>query len=1417
VKSFFRILNRITVFVFIFFFSAIENIYGQERNPEEQRIITLLKIVESENRYVEELIDKNLTNLPIGIRKTINGTTITIAIDSASLRPEGMMVNAYSQIELPGTGKKLCFAAHNVFVTPSGISQQASARLELITEAKISFNDRLTLILPVNGRNYIEWDCYGFRSVSFNGHFEFADDLFISDPEYSKSDKVTASFETSTSDLNNILVSTTISPFRINGLGDMTFIIMNASVDMSDFVNCDGFAMPKGYYDVFSDEPRLWRGFFLKDVTVVLPSEFNKSSGRVKVSASNLLIDDFGISGYFSATNVLTIEEGNAAGWPFSVTSFEFGLMKNNLVETELKGFFKVPFLGEEPFAYTAQVMSRNNRLEYQFNINTPSDMEYSAPLGGKVRLNKNCEFIVNVKNGKFIPSAILSGILFIDDGVAKIDGLRFERLHLTAESPYIIGGKFESSGDMGFTLAGFGMSVDSVSLDIKSGKATLAFNVKLALMNKSDKGVSAVTRLLVNASVVTGTDNNERQKWIYDGLTVQGVNVKGNVSLFSLSGNVFIFYDHPVYGNGFKGNLNLTVGKLIRDSTTVEVYFGNKTDYRYWFAKIDIQSKIPIGAMTLKNIGGGAYSNMERSNSSIKDYDYIPKKDAGLGLIAEVGLYVKNEKVFNADAVLEIAINKSGGVRFIRFSGEGCFFTNGNEKTNDVATIVTATINMVYDNENNSFHANLNVFMNVLNAIKGIGPDGLLGEAVIHSDPSDWYVFIGRPSAPVGVEVLGLLKTQVYFMAGTKIEDMPLPPSEVASIISNIDLDFMKDERSIATGRGFAFGIQFKANAGIGQNNGFIYAYFKAGAGADILLQNYGNSKCEGRSGQIGINGWYASGQGYAFLTGKIGIRVKKSEFDIMSVAAALLVQAKVPNPSWFRGNIAARYSILGGLIRGKVNVAVTLGEECVLVSTGNELAELNIIGDIMPEQGNNDVSVFVAPQVSFNTIIDKEFGMVNLMDKYSVYRVRLDGFELSTSDNKVIPGAIQWNDSHDMATMKLNDILPGTQTINTNVRIRIEKMTNAGWQTISDTPETRQISFKTGEEPITIPESNVSFSYPLNNQYNFYSKEYPKGYIKLKNGQPDLFKAQSEGNNWIYLARFNNSGKISETNLTYDNAGAIISFDLPDDLAKSSIYDFTIVKKPVSVGAIDRNLQRSEVLITDFVDSLSISNTNITGTIAASGTVTVLYSLSFRTSKYLTFAEKLNSINSWNMQLTRDNSTGMLLPQVEASLDETFDRYENENSKDRIGSLIILEALVGNEWLDTHVNPQVYELYGTSDLKLDRNTDDLGIIPLKAMCTVNTGYNSYLLNSPESSFGKGFVYFIYQVPHYVYSDFIDLRNKAVSKYLNTTVVPSLQAQRLMAGTIDNIYKGKYPFRISYRLPGLNILTTSREYDIVY
>jgi hypothetical protein len=729
-----------------------------------------------------------------------------------------MLINAYTKFEFPGTGKVLYFKLMGALVTPSGLSSAGPTRLEMLNEIRIPFSSQFDLVLPANGRNFIEWDCFGFRSVNLSGTFEFSPDVFIpDDPAISM---LTAEFEINTTDPKNILVSTSISPFRIKGLGDMAFSAQEAVIDMSDFVNCSGFAMPYEYQDVLGDSPQLWRGFFIKELSVLLPSALSKEGMRTEISARDLIIDESGVSGHFAGSNILTANEGSASGWPFSIRSLEMSLIRNRLTAGEMSGSIGVPLLGGDTLDYAAQIISTQTGLDYSFSVAGLPEKEFPVPFGGTVKLDRGCLFNIRIVNGKFIPSAILNGRMYLQGDTGTIKGLRFEQLCLTAESPYIRGGKFDTSQGAGFNLAGFELSVDSISLAFRAGVASMGFNTHMSLMNKADKGISASTRFYVNAHMEVkpeGAGNIQRQKWVYDGIRTEGISIKGNVSVFSLEGSVFVFNNHPVYGNGVNGSVDFKAGKIIKGPAKAEIYFGNKTDFKYWFAKIDIPANINLGTVTLSSITGGAYSNMERVNLYDPESKYVPLKDAGFGLLAGAGIYVKSEGIFNADALFEIAINKSGGVKFIRFSGEGKFLAKKEKK--DGLMKMSGKMLMIYDNLNDSFHANMSVSLNVANSIRGVGPDDLLGEVVIHSDPSNWYIFIGRPSSPLGVDVAGLLKAQTYFMAGTQIENMPLPPAEVASIISGINMDFMASERGVASGKGVAFGILLKASAGVGEN----------------------------------------------------------------------------------------------------------------------------------------------------------------------------------------------------------------------------------------------------------------------------------------------------------------------------------------------------------------------------------------------------------------------------------------------------------------------------------------------------------------------------------------------------------------------------------------------------------------------
>src|SRR5690606_3444956 len=98
------------------------------------------------------------------------------------------------------------------------------------------------------------------------------------------------------------------------------------------------------------------------------------------------------------------------------------------------------------------------------------------------------------------------------------------------------------------------------------------------------------------------------------------------------------------------------------------------------------------------------------------------------------------------------------------------------------------------------------------------------------------------------------------------------------------------------------------------------------------------------------------------------------RKKIPIIKVGVAVLLQAKLPNPAWFRGYVGGYYNILNGAVKGKFRFKVELGEECAIIG-GSPLDGLKVISDITPEEGGNGVDVFTAPQVSFNMSINHPF----------------------------------------------------------------------------------------------------------------------------------------------------------------------------------------------------------------------------------------------------------------------------------------------------------------------------------------------------------------------------------------------------------------------------------------------------------
>ena len=1418
-------------------------------NQLASRIHALHDRIMETGRYINQLTEQDMASLPVGVVKDVGGIQYIIAIDQARFAPQGAFFNAYISLDLPFTEGKLAFAAENISFHPGGLSASTGTRLVLVEEQKREINEHITLSLPADGQsNYVAWDCDGFREISLKGAFEFSREMILPREE-SDRQEVRAVFEVLTNDPGNIITAVSISPFRLAKLKDLAFEVKRATVDYSDLANPAAAVFPVSYGQDFGADIALWQGFYLQETVVTLPELLSPKTGSKEIIARNLIIDTRGVTGAFAVNNLFERKDGSLNGWPFSIDSLAITLERNKLAGGGIKGLLDVPiFDPDSPMSYEAVMSQRNGEMDYLFAVQPGRSMNASV-LGAEIELSGSSRIIVEKTGGRFKPSAILHGTASISSGSKiEVSELAFENVHLVSESPYVLSGVWALKGK-DQKVAQFPVSINNIEFIHNQQRVALNFDVALSLMDKQDKGFSAGTRVNVQAKIEERIEQNgeftvTKQDWRYDKTEVDDISIQAKGGFFNLEGRLSLYDEDPVYGNGFRGDLKARFrpGPMVQATAQ----FGTVNDLRYWY--VDAKATWAAGAMIAPGVGfygmgGGLYYRMgmqrfnrdELANSTVSGQPgnqvgatssglvYVPDAETGLGFKAGVTLGTfPSPHAFNSDVTFEVAFNQHGGLRYILFRGEGYFMQPVTDRVNQPSLYAETAIS--YDFENDILHANLDVYVNVAGILRGVNPNDLAGSAVLHFAPSEWYIHIGTPSQRVGLNFVGLVETGAYFMVGDNIPAMPTPPANVSEILGGMDLDFMRQENALGNGSGVAFGSSMQFNTGKMQFLVF-YAEFAAGTGFDVMLKNYGNAFCAGETDRIGINGWYASGQAWAYFQGAIGIKVRmrfiQGEFEILRIGAAAILQAKLPNPLYMRGVVGGKFSILGGLVKGQCRFKVTIGEECEIVGLSS-VTGVKAIAEITPSP-NEEVSVFATPQAAFNLTVGQEHEILNANQELKAYRIQLNHFKV-TYKGQEIAGDLAWNEAGDVAVFKSLEILPPASGLRAEVKVTWEERVDGRWVPLESggqqESEVETTNFITGEAPINIPEENVAYTYPVKGQYNFLKKEHAEGYVQLGVGQAYLFENDGD-TRWNHVARFEAPTQPNPVDvpMRYDRQSRRVAFNIPDALANETVWQLHLLKLPADQEtALFDNVQvADQQVIEDDGTSVSVASKEITGTLSLPAEFR-LYHTHFRTSRYNTFNEKLAAVsNSRSWAVLVENHRVLKLGYAFDS-DERFDKADFEGGKDD-HPLLQLEVMTGNPWYQDFAGPVVYNSYPVnSDITIAdwREEQPFGVPPLRSMILYQAHRDQAVKEDDRvAPTQPGTAYFNYDMEYITLMDYLELRDKAWNKYVDKFYSAPPAARKLM--TTDYLFllpQTNYRFKLHYVLPG-NIRKSTKIYTI--
>jgi hypothetical protein len=1389
----------------------------------------------------------------------------------------------FAKMVIPDIDKELFFGGQGIKLSHNGdiIGDASLLLLDSVTIPIHGNNAALTLVGnydTLSGRakeelTYVSIDCKGFREMGISAFVEFPRSLIkpVDEEGNELTETVKASFRTIVQDWSDLLVNISLPPFEINGLKGFIFSVHSATFDYSDLRNSPDILFPKDYQlnYLIPGHPSLWRGVFVKDVTVSLPKQFSfrQSEKRVSFEAHDMLLDENGISGIFKATGILPIDQGSASGWRFSVDALSIALEANTLIGAGFSGEIGLPVSEKSNLAYEALITAND---EYYLKVKSISNFSFDV-FHARALLKPNSYVLLRVIDDQFRPEALLHGSLSFEarlgsttedstgTKIGDFEEIEFRSLRLKTDAPQFTAEYFGYKGEI--KIMNFPVSVQRIGFRSTEHEVALGMDLKLTL---SDNLFTGTTRIEIVGAKKESVREGEAAQWKYKTFEISKVAVNAEVAeVFSLKGELMVLNADPVYGNGFGGDITLTLNKVLKGCDIKSRAIFGKTSFRYWMVdgKISFPEGLKVfGPVSLKGIAGGASKRMRREGGELLESPtgavYRPDENTGLGIKAGILFNVANDAAVSGEASFEIAFNRSGGLNFIgiygfakflgKIPGAGDIEKFVSEKYNKIVEKekqfvgehgelvevldklkqydpgeaakkvftpserpgeagFSAAVGIQYDFTENSLHATFDLYVNAIKGvIRGTASGNRAGWAVIHMDLKEWYLHMGTPTDRIGLK-MGIgnilsVETGAYLMLGSRIPGSPPPPQQVADILGLelSKLDYMRDLNALGDGKGFAFGASLSVATG-DITFLILYANFQAGMGFDIMLKDYGDAQCRGRSGKIGIDGWYANGQAYAYLQGELGVKVNlwfvKAKIPIIKGAAAALLQAKLPDPAWFRGYLGVKFSVLGGLVSGRCRFKFTIGEECDIIMPGGSPVDILMISDISPKNNTSEVDVFTAPTATFTMRVGVPF---QVEDDYGIkhYRIHLNEF-IVLDEGKPIEGRLVWTQEKDAVSFYSHEVLPPQKNLKAIVKVGFQSWQAGKWATVYTAgiiaQEIKEFSFTTGTAPDVIPIHNVQYSYPVVSQKFFLKDESTKGFIQLKRGQSYLFKSENEYE--IHITT--EDGSRQNTSFAYNSATSRIDYQIPS-LALQQRYGFDVVLLSSNGNPEVPVVAEQTQNLGDEENEITLTNKQATNVIRTDIGKSLL-NYEFVTSRYGTFQQKLTSIKKTNA-IAGYIASDVINLKYEIAESEPFELSELKGTEfTDYKPLVLAEAILSDAYYNEDIYPITYKNYPFDGISLSRDASLLGIPPVKAL-PISTEYLTEIHdNNFQGIATKRFPY-IYNLPQVYKQDFLELQNKVVNKFLETP--QQMNYEYIINGHYKFIRQGYYTVKLQYMLP---------------
>lgn len=1464
--------------------SRVERIQAEKKDKIDAAF-TAMDAVKKAGAYIESLSDlfgNGVVTLPVGIKKGDYELIIQkIKYDKNSRKAQ---VYATCAFQFKEDGERVAFEGVADIEGQKGLGTSGS--LELMAPVRRNLGNKAAVIF--NEGTKATFGCDGVESFNAKVSLIITSSKIYAVDEKGKPtyQPITASFDAVFRNFDNYSVSFSLNKsFCLKGLQDVVFTLNSATLDQDDKATSAMVKFPQNYFSANDEEPvNLWKGVAITSASISLPAMFKKSavsndstqnssdtakvslSDRVTLALKNVIIDENGFTGEASGENIISSEAISKDKWSISLEDFSVNLLKNEVVGLGFGGAINIPPLGKSSLLpYKA---SYNSSTEtYDFIVNVAGKFDFPV-LRSTLSLNETSTIEILIKDSDFYPTLNASGKLTINAPINEKDSTKkflvpditFENLKISRSKPYVSIGAIGLTGELKSPkVAGFELSISDIqSFDNPSQGCGLAFQAGIKL-NEIFGGKVGLQLF------------GDYAHWKFKKVGVDRINVDFKSSAYTVNGGVWFKNGDSLYGSGFRGDVKFTlIDKFKLDAVAV---FGKVNDYRYFLTDVYFETSPASGitippALSFYGFGGGLYQRMQQSanpkinaefGKALSGVCYIPDKTVGMGFMATTrfGL-IGSSSAFNAKVAFEMQFNDHGGLNFIQLRGDASFMNNptkwgkladninGSVKKleeaggkikvaakddlkvpeNKSSGFLTASMNIKYDIANSIFSADLSTYLNA-GFIKGIGANDRMGWASAYFSPDKWYTYIGTPSDRLGIKILGLAQADGYFMVGDEIPELPLPPQKVLQNFSKAKQAKLnkRNADNLSSGSGIAFGsslgVNFKAKLPP------FYAKLGVGMGAEFLLKNYGeDAYCAGGSSTLGINGWYARAQAWAWVEADIGMEArifrKTRKFSILDVSAGALLAGSGPNPFYFTGAVGGRFSVMGGLIKGKCNFDFEIGKECKVVG-GSPFGE-DIIAQLTPSSGEKDVNVFASPQVVLNIPVNLEMEVEEDEGEKAFYKVTLENFSVYYKDTKQkVEGMTQIDSDGKIIVLDPTEPLQSNKEMIAYAKVGFKRKLNGQWIDVKGDDgkpvfEEKTSEFTSGERPKEILPEHIKFSYPVSNQYNFYPKEYNEGYLLITENYAYLFSTEKpQGFNQV--VRYSDfDGGTTDVGFDYKtfSAGSEIRMEIDFPLnemnfKKNEIYKFAIVNTPQRSGVnITSNISSQT---SNLADSLFVNKQKADGSLTMLEEKTV-YALHFRTSSYSTFSEKMAAIPNYEgvawQEYPHVYDLGSNIYDATVA-PEVFDFAENNTIIPEQSLVQIVPIYSKTDWFVNKVSPLIY---GNTDVlssaKMDRLKPPAHAEVVRfGLRTPDVQLDEDVITSNTRPYVSPFGALNYRSSYYIDRDFESIRNALANNVLKNSNASGEVNKFLAQNHIPDPINGNYEMQFIYVLPGKSIVTS--------